>query len=56
MNNGKKNTLLEAAYQDATFGKPYSYLFLDLDQNQHDDMRLRSSVFPDKDCVVYMSK
>ena len=56
MNNGKKNCLLDFAYQDATKGKSHSYVFIDLNQDQNDDFRIRSNVFPDSNCIVYMPK
>lgn len=56
MNSGKSYPLLEAAYKDATKNKPNSYLFIDMSQQQNDDYRIRSSIFPDSNCIVYISK
>jgi hypothetical protein len=56
MNQGKRYSALEQCYEDATRNKPYSYLFIDVSQNQMDNCRFRSSIFPDSNCVVYMIK
>jgi len=56
MNCGKKSQLVELAYQDATKKSGYSYLFIDLSQDQNNEYRLRSNVFPDKNCIIYTSK
>ena len=53
--NGGKQGILQEAYQDATRNNPNSYLLLDLSQNQNDNHRIRSNVFPDESCVVYVN-
>ena len=43
------------AYKDAT-REPYSYLLLDLRPEQHEDLRLRTNVFPGETHYVYVPK
>ena len=54
MNGGKNNPVLQYAYND-TMSKKYGYLVIDLDQQQNDSFRFRSSLFPE-DCIIYTSK
>jgi A32 protein len=54
MNGGRKNQLIEAAYEDC-MKKPYGYLFIDCSQHQNDKYRFRSSIFPEN-CIVYSKK
>jgi len=56
MNGGKEHPILATAYEDATKNKPNSYLFLDMSQQQNDNFRIRSNVFPDPSCIVYVVK
>lgn len=49
-NNSK---FMLSAYIDAT-AKPYGYLFIDLKQNTDDIMRLRTGIFPNELCYVYL--
>jgi len=56
MNCGKKSQLIELAYRDATRKSGHTYLFIDLSQDQNNEYRLRSNVFPDKNCIIYTSK
>ena len=41
------------AFQDAT-KKPHSYLLVDLTQEADDKLRLRTNIFPDELCTVYV--
>jgi hypothetical protein len=43
------------AYEDAT-KRPYGYLLIDLKQDQHDDVRLRTGLFPGEPCYVYAKR
>ena len=36
-------------YKDATSNKPFSYLFLDCDQETPDEVRVRTKIFPNED-------
>ena len=54
MGGGKEHPILAAAYDDATKNKSNSYLFLDMSQQQNDDFRIRSNLFPDPSCIVYV--
>jgi hypothetical protein len=56
MNGGKEHPILKTAYEDATKNKPNSYLFLDMSQQQNDDHRIRSNIFPDQSCIVYVNR
>ena len=55
MNGGRKHKVLEVAYADLA-SKKYVYVFIDLTQEQNDAYRIRSSVFPDSDTVIYTGK
>ncbi len=50
---GKTQYFLQA-FQDAC-AKPYSYLFIDLTQTTDDRLRLRTNIFPDETCMVYLA-
>lgn len=54
MNGGTNNAVLEYAYNDVMSSR-YGYLVIDLDQNQNDKFRFRSSLFPEN-CYVYTGK
>jgi len=56
MNGGKDHPVLGPAYEDATRNKPNSYICLDMSQQQNDEHRIRSNVFPDPSCIVYVNK
>jgi len=43
------------AYKDAT-REPYSYLLVDLRPEQHEDLRLRTNVFPGETHYIYVPK
>ena len=43
------------AFKDAT-SIPYGYLFIDLKQNTPDFLRLRTSIFSDNKCYIYIPK
>lgn len=50
---GKYELIMEA-YKKATI-VPYGYLMIDVTQNAHDDLRIRSGIFPDdKDNIIYL--
>ena len=55
MNGGKSHKVLETAYADI-LRKKYSYVFVDLTQEQDDAFRIRSSIFADSDTVIYTEK
>jgi len=42
-------------YKDAT-RKPYSYLLVDLQPEQEDDLRLRTNIFPGETHYAYVAK
>ena len=46
---------VQESFKDAT-SVPHGYLLLDLRQDTPDHMRLRSSIFPDEQHVVYIPK
>jgi len=50
-----KSAFAVEAYKDAT-REPYSYLFVDLRPEQHEDLRLRTNIFPDETGYVYVPK
>jgi len=51
MNMGVKNVPFEHAFEQVMC-QPFGHLFLDFDMNQREDMRIRTSIFPDE-CVVF---
>lgn len=51
---GKSKALVEA-FKDAT-QKAYGYLLLDMKPQTHDDLRLRSEIFPGENQFVYVPK
>ena len=46
---------LEEAYADA-LSERYGYLVVDMSPHSEDNYRLRTKIFPEEDCVVYISK
>ena len=50
-----QNRFLKEAYADAT-SRPYGYLLIDLKQNTPDSVRIRTNIFPDETCAVYVPK
>ena len=50
-----QNRFLKEAYSDAT-SRPYGYLLIDLKQNTPDSIRIRTNIFPDETCAVYVPK
>jgi GTPase SAR1 family protein len=46
--DGANQNFILNCYIDATKGKPFSYLFLDFDQNTPDELRVRTNIFPDE--------
>jgi len=50
-----RSAFVVEAYKDAT-REPYSYLFLDLRQEQDEDLRLRTNIFPGETHYVYVAK
>ena len=51
---GKTKYFLES-YHDAV-QQPHGYLFIDLSQNTPDNYRLKTNIFPDQVCNVYVPK
>lgn len=47
---------LMEAFQDATRNSAYTYLLFDFSYNQADHLRLRTSIFPDENTVIYVPK
>lgn len=54
MNGGKNCKVLETAYREST-SKPHGYVVLDYGQNQNDNFRIRSSLFPEE-MTIYSKK
>ena len=52
--DGANSSFILNCYNDATKNKPFSYLFLDFDQNTADDVRVRTNIFPNEDSYVYI--
>lgn len=48
----KRTAFLRAAFEDAT-RNPYGYLFLDLRPESDEDIRVRTSIFPNESISVY---
>src|SRR5882757_8314667 len=46
--DGSNSLFILNCFLDATKNKPFSYLFLDFDQNTADEMRVRTNVFPNE--------
>lgn len=55
MNGGKCCEAFNLAYSDAS-KQPHGYVMLDFTQSQDDDLRIRSSIFPDASCTIYARK
>ena len=51
----KRSQFAVEAYKDAT-QEPYSYLLVNLRPKQHDDLRLRTNIFPGETYYVYTAK
>ena len=51
---GKTKYFMES-YQDAV-SQSHGYLFVDLSQDTQENMRLRTNIFPDQNCIVYVPK
>lgn len=43
-------------YKDSTSNKPYSYLFLDFNQETPEHLRVRSNLFPNEMIFSYVKK
>ena len=41
-------------YKDATSNNPYSYLFLDCDQETPEEVRVRTNIFPNEDSISFV--
>ena len=50
-----KSKILQEAYNDAT-DKKYGYLLVDMSPHGEDDYRLRTSIMPGEDTIVYVAK
>jgi energy-coupling factor transporter ATP-binding protein EcfA2 len=46
--DGANQNFIINCYKDATKNKPFSYLFLDFDQNTPEELRVRTNIFPDE--------
>lgn len=55
MAGNKRNHYMEQAFAECV-RRPYGYMFLDLSQEQDDDLRIRNNVFPDQNCIVFKKK
>lgn len=53
LNQGKKFTLLESAYNDC-LANPFDYVLIDLSNEQlNNECRIRRGLFPEN-CILYM--
>ena len=52
--DGANSNFILNCYNDATKNKPFSYLFLDFDQNTPDEVRVRTNIFPDEEPYAYI--
>lgn len=50
-----QGSILKKAYEDATSGD-YGYLVIDSSPNARQEYRLRTNIFPNQDCQVYIPK
>ena len=55
MNCNRKNKYMEQSF-DACIRKPHGYIFVDLNQQTDDSMRLRDSIFPDQGATVFVNE
>ena len=52
----RKSHALTEAYTDAVQHKQYGYLVVDMSPHSHDDLRLRTNIFPGEETVIYTLK
>jgi len=52
--DGANSNFILNCYNEATKNKPFSYLFLDFDQNTSDDVRVRTNIFPDEESYAFV--
>ena len=51
--DGANSSFILKCYNDATKNKPFTYLFLDFDQNTPDEVRVRTNIFPNEEPFAY---
>ena len=56
LNYGKSCPCIQDAYKSCTNDRPFGYLWIDCSNEQKEDFRYRSSVFPDEDCIIYAKR
>jgi len=52
--DGSDSLFIFKAYLSATKNKPFSYLFLDFEQNTPDEVRVRTSIFPNEETISFV--
>ena len=52
--DGTNSNFIFNCYKDATKDKPFSYLFLDFDQNTPENVRVRTNIFPNEEQSAYV--
>ena len=52
--DGSNSQFVFNCYKDATKDRPYSYLFLDFDQNTPENVRVRTNIFPNEESIAYV--
>lgn len=52
--DGSDSLFIYKAYLSATKNKPFSYLFLDFNQNTPDEIRVRSNIFPNEETISFV--
>jgi hypothetical protein len=52
--DGSNSNFIFNCYKEATKEKPFSYLFLDFDQNTPDELRVRTNIFPDEEQYAFV--
>lgn len=52
--DGANSSFILNCFNEATKNKPFSYLFLDFDQNTPDEVRVRSNIFPDEETYAFV--
>ena len=52
--DGANNNFILKCFNEATKNKPFSYLFLDFDQNTPDEIRVRTNIFPDEEQFAFI--
>ena len=52
--DGSDNLFILKAFLEATKNKPFSYLFLDFDQNTPEEVRVRTNIFPNEEQIAFV--